>query len=251
MQYIFLNYPVYDFGFYVGGPALSSSCYQATASWVSQVYSEGWTFMPIWVGLQPDPGCSTAGGPYSSSQEISQDPTNNYGTAYTQGKAQANAAITAAKALGFYSGTTLYDDIEQFDAAGQSGACGASANAYVNGWDYQMYNTNGYHAGVYGAASNVSPWWNLTHVPTDIWIASWNKSNSVWNISGVSNSLWNSGGQPDRRLHQYQNNLIVDTYYTVDADCENGLVVPYGTGDSYQSGDDESLGGVTEDATCP
>jgi len=78
--------------------------FAAFCSFLSTLNAQGWRFIPTWVGLQA--ACT------SYAHKMSYNTT----TAYNEGVAEANEAITAAQALGLTeadgSGTVIYFDLE-------------------------------------------------------------------------------------------------------------------------------------------
>src|SRR3954453_19807186 len=77
-----------------------------TPTWVSTQLATGWRNLAIHLGAQG------AGPPRDRYQndKISADPTNTYAAARSQGRAEANAATTAARTLGITPQSTIYYD---------------------------------------------------------------------------------------------------------------------------------------------
>lgn len=231
MQALWTGTPYYDFGVYIGGAERNCSPNgNLTASWVSQAndigsVGNGWSFIPIWVG--PQAPCS------SYATKIS----TNLATADKQGRDEANAAATAAAALGFTTGTVIYYDIEAYDTSNST--CRNAVNTFLNAWDVQLREARGIHPAIYGSAcgSAVQDWAYLANVPDIVWMANWNGVPSVWDQPCVANTSW-AVQPPYGRLHQYSgphdetwNGVTLD----VDNDCDWGLVAPVGRGPLYYS----------------
>jgi hypothetical protein len=213
-----VNSPYIAYNLYIGGSALAA-CSPLSASFVSQLASQGWKFFPTWVG----PQAPCAG--YASS--ISYDTM----TAYSQGIAQADLALDAAYNLGLTdaskSDTVIYYDLEAYNT--NNSACRAAANSFISGWTGRLQ-TRGNVAGAYGAscASAVSDWANLSNVPDIVWIAHWiyssyNSSATVWNAVCLDNTLWVN----HQRLRQYaggHDETWGGVTLNIDSDVLDGVV---------------------------
>ncbi len=192
-----LNSPYMAYNLYIGGSALAA-CTPLTASFVSQLASQGWKFFPTWVG----PQAPCAG--FSSS--ISYDTT----TAYNQGVTEANSALDAAYNLGLTdatkTGTVIYYDLEGYNTTNST--CRAAVNSFIRGWSYQLKARSNV-AGAYGAAcgSAVSDWANTDpdHIPNVLWLAWWRvpyqyrSDATVWGAPCLDDTLWVN----HQRLRQY------------------------------------------------
>lgn len=193
--------PYSEINVYLGGSNLGCPAYSQAlnAEWVEAVGSQGWNFIPTWVGPQAPCSIYWSRFPY------------DVNAAYQAGRTEADAAARAARDLGLTTsglgGSVIYYDLEAYDIEGATNvpACRAAANAFVNGW-VERLNELGNRAGVYGAAfaSHVSDWAGLDHVPDDVWIAQWianayNPNITVWDVSLVDDSLW----ARHQRIFQY------------------------------------------------
>jgi hypothetical protein len=167
-------------------------------------------------------------------------------TAHNQGVTAANNAAAAMTAAGFASYDQVWLDIEAY--AYQITGCKSAVNAYVDGWSATL----GADSGVYGSAtgSQVNSWASIAHPPFMVWIAAWNlpsgNPNTVWSISGVSNSNWKF----DDRMHQYRHSRTYSSIL-VDVDCavawiDQGTL----TGEGGTEETDEATS-ITAEATCP
>lgn len=225
-------------GIYLNGENTGCGNDKLTAGWVSTARQAGWTFAPIWPGLQSY--CKHLQNP--NSQPIDNDTV----TAEAQGVQAADDALQQAQDLGLVDGsqaeTVIYLDIEPFDRAIPE--CHANAvDAFVSGWVSEM-NLKGNLAGVYGHAKDMSGWLGIPHVPDAAWIAGWipkgwdPTSNSyifaqdpnapLTGIPLVDDSDW----LPHRRIRQYAGEFE-DSYgpypIRIDANVADAPVANAGT----------------------
>ena len=111
---------------YVGGVSMFPTCggENLTPGWVWTVYEQGWSLLPTWVGLQAP--CAAQHAVMSSEAAIS----------YTQGQAEADAAIKATSELGFSASAPIYFDMEHFNPTRKNGsrdtACIQAVNAFLH-----------------------------------------------------------------------------------------------------------------------
>jgi hypothetical protein len=75
--------------------------YPITASYVSQVKTQGWKIIPTWVGKQG------IGSSCSSCSKMSTDSN----TAYSQGRTEADNAVNTLTALGMTNSVVYYSKI--------------------------------------------------------------------------------------------------------------------------------------------
>ncbi|MEW5938340.1 MAG: glycoside hydrolase domain-containing protein [Chloroflexota bacterium] len=236
MQTWWNNSPYSAVNLYFGGVSRACANSLLSASFLTQLRAQGWRFIPTWVGLQAS--CT------GYAHRMSSDPA----VSYTQGLAEADAAIAAAKSLGLTnpdsSGVVIYLDLEAYNT-GNAG-CRAAANAFVNGWTERVQ-ALGNLAGVYGASCGSAPtdWWSIAHVPDALWVANWygnagtvsyTPDATVWNAACLSNSLWPN----HQRLRQYAG-THTETWggvsFSIDSNVLDGpLSVPNGTGDAAMPG---------------
>ena len=136
--------PYRSFGSYIGGT--NRACTQAnlTPPWVTTVVSQGWSLMPLYVGLQA-PCVSQA-----SLKKLSTNVT----TASNQGIAAAKDAASEAVALGLPSGSPIYFDMEGYSTTNSS--CTAAVQSFVGGWNDELH-ALGFTSGVYGSAASTRP----------------------------------------------------------------------------------------------
>jgi peptidoglycan hydrolase-like protein with peptidoglycan-binding domain len=170
-----------------------------TPTWVSTQLAAGWHLLPIHLGAQAS--CTTRD--RYQKDKISADPTSTYSAARTQGRAEAKAAVAAAQALGIVPRSTIYYDLEAFNATIAS--CRISSLYFLSAWTNQIH-ALGYVSGVYSSAASgmkalddarVTPG-NPYALPDQIWIADWNQK------ADTNSTYIRPDGWAGRRLHQYQ-----------------------------------------------
>lgn len=170
-----------------------------TPTWVRTQLGAGWRLLPIHLGAQAS--CTTRD--RYQVNKISPDPANSYAKARAQGRAEAREAVAAAQRLGIVSKSTLYYDLEAFNAKIES--CKWSSLWFLAAWTNQIH-TSGYVSGVYSSAASgikvlddarVTPG-NKIALPDQIWIADWNGK------ADTSSTYIRSDGWPGARIHQYQ-----------------------------------------------
>ncbi len=182
---------------YLGGVLRFCANANLTAATLSALAAQGWTFIPTWVG--PQAPCTNYRARYSS----------NPSDAFAQGRAEADAALAAAQALGLSAadgaGTIVYYDMEAYDGSDES--CIAAAQAFVSGWSSRL-RVRGSQAGLYGLACNppMGRYAATADPPDAIWMAAWNRAAfdpnmSVWGIYCIDDSLW----ARSQRIRQYTN----------------------------------------------
>lgn len=211
---------------YIGGPNINHGCWRApTASWISALKSQGWSFVPTYDGLAAP--CQTNG---------SANMSYNTNTAYGQGVSDADTAGQEAKNLGFPQGTTIYEDMEWFDPSNT--ACYQAVNAYISGWVTEMGAKWG-PSNIYESASDIPDLIQSSgSIPTDMWIA----GGGCWSSSFNSNcTVWGNSIIPngdfvyDQRLYQYtggHNETYGGVTLNIDSDAANGVVEGVGGGDN-------------------
>ncbi len=211
--------PFYDANIYISGRNRGCSQPQLTASWVNQVSAMGWGLIPTIVGYQAP--CSVC----TSCQKHSSDPA----TAETQGRGEADIAITDANNLGLTQGTILYYDMERYDDLSGTGACSTPVKAFLKGWTDRL-KEQGYISGVYGSPTNaVGDWLNIPEPSRmdAIWMARWDNVPSVWFYASPSpmipNNVWNN----HQRIKQYQaphNETWGGVTFNIDGNIADGRV---------------------------
>ena len=191
MQSWWNNSPFYDVNIYHSGRNRGCSQGQLTANWVNSVTSQGWGLIPTVVGYQSPCSVCTTCQKHSSDASIAE----------TQGRGEADIAITDANNLGITSGSVLYYDMERYDDVSGTGACSTPTKAFLKGWTDRMKEL-GYKSGVYGSPTNANgDWINIPAAsqPDAIWMARWNNVMSVWSMLPVTDGFWNN----HQRIHQW------------------------------------------------
>ncbi|MBW7884670.1 MAG: DUF1906 domain-containing protein [Caldilineaceae bacterium] len=209
---------------YIGGALRFCANQRLTASLVTALSSQGWQFIPTWVG----PQAPCYGNP-DAPERISRD----LGTAHTQGMEEAVKAVSAAQQLGLTtgdgSGTIIYYDLEGFDA--KDSGCVEAARAFVAGWSTYLH-ASGNQAGLYGSACSpeMQLFANARAVPDAVWIAAWNRNAydpnaTVWQVPAgcLPPTLWSSS----QRIRQYtggHDELWGGITFNIDSNVLDGLV---------------------------
>jgi hypothetical protein len=196
--------PYLAVGIYISGA--SRACKKQpnlTPTWVSTQLQKGWKLLPITLG--PQASCNARFPRYGNDARISSDPGRHghYGKARRQGLAEADKTVAAAKALGLSPGSTMYYDLEGFDATIKS--CRDSALAFLSAWTVEIH-TQHYVSGVYSSAGSGIKMLDQArvktptayHLPDQIWIARWD---------GMANTsttyIRDDGWRPGGRMKQY------------------------------------------------
>lgn len=196
--------PYLAVGIYISGD--SRACRNQTylnAAWVGTQLAHGWRLLPITLG--PQAHCNPRFPRYGTDPVISVATTNGaYATAAAQGTAEADKTLGVAAALGLVPGSTMYYDLEAFDATNAS--CRDSALTFLSAWTTEI-KAHGYLSGVYSSASSglkvldqirqSNP--GAYALPDQVWIADWNQQANT-SSSYVSPTGWN----PHARVKQYQ-----------------------------------------------
>lgn len=199
---------------YLGGVNWACDYGNFTRSWVQRVASEGWRFMPLWVGRQAP--CTGIKG------LAAIDPSR----AAAEGKAEAGSAVAAARAFGYGRRTPVYFDMEAYNSTVRS--CSTAVLNFLAGWTRALH-AAGYVSGVYSSARSgirdlASQYRKSTYPrPDDIWIADWN-GEPVLTDPNLPNADWPN----HQRLHQYSgphDEKWGDGRVEIDTDAADGLVV--------------------------
>ena len=177
-----------------------------TSTWVRNQLAKGWHLMPITLG--PQAHCSPRFPRYGPKI----DPTIRPSAAYTyakaraQGRAEAVKAVAAAKALGIVPGSTLFYDIEGWDAK-KSTTCNRSAMWFLSSWSNELHRLR-YLSGVYSSVGSgiklldkvrANP--PAHYVVADmIWLARWDGKANTSSTQYIPNTGWAS----HQRIKQYQ-----------------------------------------------
>jgi len=211
--------PYYTINLYIGGIHRACQNLDLTPAWVYEARRQGWSFIPTWVG--PQAPCTTF------YHRMSFDPQQ----AGIQGRAEADAALTAANALGLQGAPIIYYDLEAFPGA--SASCRSAVSAFMNGWSQRLHELDA-SAGIYGSpcSSYLSDFAGLTVPPDNVWIAHWvdtfyNPQIGVWNVACLANSYWTD----HQRLRQYTGGHAESwggVALTIDSNAADGEVAAQG-----------------------
>ncbi|GAB2865279.1 glycoside hydrolase domain-containing protein [Nocardioides pacificus] len=197
--------PYLAVGIYISGASRGCrSQPNLTPTWVSNQLANGWRLLPITLG--PQASCSGSFPRYGNDPTIDPRPGANgkYAAARLQGQREADSAVAAAQALGIAPDSTLWYDLEAFDATNTR--CRESALGFLSGWTWKV-RTLGFKSGVYSSASSgikalddarrERP--GVYTLPDAIWIARWD---------GVPNTsttyIPEDGWRPGGRMKQYR-----------------------------------------------
>jgi Domain of unknown function (DUF1906) len=196
--------PYLAVGIYISGSSRACRVQpNLTPDWVTTQLQNGWRLLPITLG--PQASCNPRFPRYGRDRTIDPHPgaDHHFANARRQGVAEAQKTVVRAKALGIAAGSTMWYDLEGFDAA--KNHCRNSAMAFVSAWTRELHVLH-YVSGVYSSAG--SGIWMLDearvddptayHLPDQIWIARWD---------GAANTsttyIRNDGWRPGRRMKQY------------------------------------------------
>jgi hypothetical protein len=196
--------PYLAVGIYISGASRACKVQpNLSPSWVSTQLGNGWRLLPITLG--PQASCNPRFPRYGHDRTIDAHPgaTHHYGKARHQAVAEAQKTVAAARALGITAGSTMWYDLEGFDAT--KNRCRDSAMAFLSAWTRELHALH-YVSGVYSSAG--SGIWMLDeariddptayHLPDQIWIARWD---------GAANTsttyIRNDGWRPGARMKQY------------------------------------------------
>jgi len=169
------NSPLYDSNIYISGRNRGCSAQpNLSATWVDQVTAMGWGLIPTVVGYQSPCTAST------TTAKLSYD----VATAETQGRGEADIAVSDASNLGLTAGSILYYDMERYDPPSPDTlGCRAATVSFLKGWTERIHEL-GYRSGTYGSPKNAQEDW-AGLAPSSkmdaIWMARWDNIPSVWN----------------------------------------------------------------------
>ncbi len=196
--------PFLAVGIYISGDSRACrSQPNLTPAWVSTQLRNGWRLLPITLG--PQASCQPRFPRYGNDETISPTPGDNgrYPTARSQGRAEAESAVAAARALGLVQGSTLWYDLEGFDSTITH--CRESALAFLSAWTRKLH-VLGYVSGAYSSASSGIAMLDNARVnrpgqfnlPDQIWIARWD------GVANTSTSYIREDGWRNARVKQYR-----------------------------------------------
>ncbi len=207
--------PYYSYAVYLGGSALYYECNTLSSTWLSQVDSQGWTFIPVWVG--PQAPC------YGYKVAMASDAN----TAYQQGRGEADKAVSKAKSLGFPNDLIIYYDLEYYPSS--IVACRNTVTSFISGWVGRLHELD-VTAGIYGLAE-VYYSADITNHPDYLWLAcysysSYDASASAYGGDCLSEKYWPNHS----RIRQYSDGHS-ETWGSksvqIDNDVIDGVVQAY------------------------
>jgi hypothetical protein len=235
MQIWWTASPYIATGIYIGGTnrTCNPQPFDGNAEWITQVTTQGWGLMPLWVGKQAPvlangTNCSVcrnkAHGPCD---DMDPDPT----TAAQQGSIEADNAASAALALGLRQ-SVIYYDMEEYVS---NASCSPAVRKFINAWTRELH-TYGFTAGVYGEPSNAAADWTaavISDPPDALWFHTIDELDSVWDKAHISNNLW----ADNQRIHQFctdrtgepckkYGDSFDNVTFSIDGDVLDGPVVP-------------------------
>ncbi len=196
--------PYLAIGIYISGASRACKVQpNLTPTWVTKQLHNGWKLIPISLG--PQASCNPRFPRYGADARINGDPgtDGSYAKARQQGLVEADKTVVAAQALGLSPGSTMYYDLEGFDA--KQKRCRESALAFLSAWTTELHAQH-YVSGVYSSAGSGMMVLDQARVtmpttyvmPDQIWIARWD------GLANTSTTYIRSDGwQPGGRLKQY------------------------------------------------
>jgi len=199
-------------GTYLGGENWACGYGNFNAAWVTRVASEGWRYIPIWVGLQAP--CST----------IPRVSVINPADAAAEGQADAASAAATAQSFGYSQGSPIYFDMEGYDSSNTT--CAQAVLTFLGAWTQGLH-AAGYLSGVYSSAGSgisdlASEYGQPGYAsPDDVWIADWD-GNPELTDPYLPDSDW-----PGHRLHQFyggHNETWGGVTLNIDSDSAGGDV---------------------------
>lgn len=223
-----LESPYRAVGIYLGGQNRACPDGNLTPQWINSVRAQGWSLLPLWVGLQA---------PCVSQSDLARI---SPASAASQGRAAAVSASERALYFGIGPGYPIYFDMEGYPA--NNASCSTAVKNFLGAWTDELH-ARGYVSGVYGsAASTIRDIVDLYEAggsaPDDIWIARWNGVQDVFGEPEVPDEYWAN----HERIHQYQGGhketyggvtINIDSNYVDGAAVEAAAVLPteapYGT----------------------
>ncbi len=208
MQTLYSGSSYGTYGFYIGGSTVNNACPTTAAfhnnAWVSTVVGQGWDLLPIYSDRQPSCGGVSVSFPIST----------NVTTAYSQGVAAANGAISAAYTRGMFGPVVL--DVEPDIPNGAS--CAAAVDQYVKGFVDQVHTNPSYIPTLYSGYAITIRSASLS-APAQVIVPHWNGVLGVY--SGLPN-LPSGWWIYDQRGHQYSG-PVTETYggnsFVFDRNC--------------------------------
>jgi Domain of unknown function (DUF1906)/Putative peptidoglycan binding domain len=196
--------PFLAVGIYISGA--SRGCRDQpnlTPRWIRTQLRNGWRLLPITLG--PQASCHPDFPRYGNDPTINPKPgrSNRYSRARKQGAAEADTTVAAATRLGLTKRSTLWYDLEGFNANITS--CRESALYFLSAWTRRLHDL-GWVSGVYSSAGSGIKMLDDARVerpgtftlPDKIWVARWD------GVANTSTSyIREDGWRPGGRVKQY------------------------------------------------
>ena len=200
-------------GIYIGGQNMACDYGNLSASWVKSVHAQGWSLLPLYVGLQAP--CNSFPAPI------------NEANAAAQGRAAANTAVADAVNFGLGKGTPIYFDMESYNNSEAN--CRNAVLTFLDTWTRELHD-RGYVSGVYSSASSgVTDLVTNTVIgghplaePDALWFALWDNENNLTGTPYLPATRWASD-----RVKQYTGNKtqkVGDYTFNIDVDRVGGAV---------------------------
>ena len=200
-------------GIYIGGQNMACDYGNLSASWVKSVHAQGWSLLPLYVGLQAP--CNSFPAPI------------NTANAAAQGRSAANTAVADAVNFGLGRGTPIYFDMESYRNSNMN--CRNTVLTFLDTWTRELHD-RGYVSGVYSSASsgvtdlvtNTVIGGHALAEPDALWFALWDNSNNLTGTPYLPANRWRSD-----RVKQYAANKTqkVGGYtFNIDVDRIHGAV---------------------------
>lgn len=219
-QALWSGTPLYQTGLYLGGVGGSDvGCVPPTKTTIGQILGLNWSVTLFWFGKQSQ--CLS-----SAYIPTNHRFSNNTGTAFNDGMAEADLASAAASAAGISASNAIHLDLESY---GSNATCKAAAKAFVDGWVYRM-NFKPYFGSLYGSScgSNLNEIPTIAHVPFNIAAAGQAPTVnpvSVYGLLCLNDGYWVN----NQRLRQYSpgTHWVASngTSILVDQECVDERVV--------------------------
>lgn len=211
----------FDTNIYFSGRnrACPSQPFTGNPAWIDQVSQMGWGIIPTVVGYQSPCTSSTTTAKLSYDTAIAQ----------TQGRGEADIAVTDAAAIGLTAGSVLYYDMERYDETTATPGCRTATVAFLKGWTDRIHEL-GYVSGVYGSPSNAVPDWYpmpAASRPDAIWMARYDNVMSVWVYNSPSPAFPADAWVNHQRIKQWQgghNETWGGVTFNIDSDIADGPV---------------------------
>ena len=197
--------PYLAVGIYISGDSRACrSQPNLTPAWVRTQLRRGWRLLPITLG--PQASCQPRFPRYADDFTINPSPGRKgiYGKARGEGQRSATSTLADARALGIVEGSTLWYDLEGFDATNTH--CRESALSFLTAWNRKVA-AAGYVTGVYSSAGSGIKVLDEARVqrpgaytmPDRIWLARWDGVANT-STSYIAEDGWRPGG----RVKQYR-----------------------------------------------